>query len=1397
MILFIYFQCYYSENDSKPKTRSTQRTWLNSMKDRVVNKISKGFEYLETKLHSSSTSYRKNKQRQKLNKALAFTSSSRGRLKHPSRGRHRRFVAMPMVLTAFSAAGATPIRYQYSHFDTDSMPVGIDNRCTACISCDIADFDGELTPCNRTIRGFGGTTTTNVQKGTILWRWQDDEGLTHEHRIPNSYYVPAGKVRLLSPQHWSKELQKQKIGKTSPYSRTDDRQCTLTWGNEKFRLTVPMDKLTNVATYHLAPGYKKFSAFCSMAKVNVKKDLIITEPATVNVVEDEQHSIGDPPTAKATDERIEDDDNAWQQPHDLDFHFNFDKTPQAQTQGRHNGIPIVEDDEQDKVPEIVTDEEDRQQTTDAAELLRIHQRFGHISFAKLQLMAKVGILPKKLEKCHPPVCTACMFAKATRKPWRNKQSHSYQKKVATTPGEVVSVDMMVSPTPGFIAQMTGKLTTQRYKYATIYVDQASHLSYVFLQKTATAEETLKGKQAWELYAREHGVIVKAYHADNGIFRANAWQDACRNSNQTLTFAGVNSHWSNGHAEKRIRDIQDLARTQLVHANSRWPNAVNANLWPYAVRMANEVINNSPSMQNPMRRTPLQVFSNSSVNPNIKHFHPMGCPVFVLDNALQQNKPFNKWKRRSRVGIYLGQSPQHGRNIALVLDRTTGLVSPQHHVAYDRHFQTVQRDHLDTQWQVKAGFLSQRESEKAKLPTTLLTVPTPTNKRMVTLENDNLSPKDKGKRRKTGTGIPEASSQGTQALQHPITTELTVENPLPPAMEAETAVPPATSDTTDQASTPQGDMAASDVSPSPPNLIEVMLTEIDCLTRNDVQGELFCLEALYPSAPPLDEIYAYKAAADPDTMYHHQAMKEPDADKFKDAMQKEVDDQMSNGNFTIVERRKVPRGATILPAVWQMKRKRDIRTREIKKYKARLNIDGSRMKKGVHYEQSYAPVASWNSIRLLLSMTTVHNWHTKQLDYVLAFPQAPIETDLYMEIPRGLDLEGVKNPKDYVLKLHKNVYGTKNAGRTWNKYLVNKLVNELGFVQSKVDECVLYRGRTMYVLYTDDSILAGPDENEINQIIEDMKRVKLDITVEGDLQDFLGVNIDRKEDGSIHLTQPHLIDQILKDLRLDADNVAVKSTPASSSKILSRHDDSEPFDNSFNYRSIIGKLNYLERGSRSDIAYIVHQCARFAVNPKKEHGDAIRWLGRYLKATRDKGTIIKPVKGEELVVYVDADFAGNYHKDDTNDRDSARSRHGYIILYEGCPVTWKSQLQTEITLSSTESEYTGLSYALREAIPIMELLNEMKSNGFPTTSAKPRIFCKVFEDNSGALEIANTHKYRPRTKHLNVKLHHFRDYVTRGEIKVVPIRTDSQLADYLTKPVNADILSKLRKLVMGW
>ena len=161
------------------------------------------------------------------------------------------------------------------------------------------------------------------------------------------------------------------------------------------------------------------------------------------------------------------------------------------------------------------------------------------------------------------------------------------------------------------------------------------------------------------------------------------------------------------------------------------------------------------------------------------------------------------------------------------------------------------------------------------------------------------------------------------------------------------------------------------------------------------------------------------------------------------------------------------------------------------------------------------------------------------------------------------------------------------------------------------------------MYTDDSILAGPNKSEVDEAIEAIRKAKLDITVEGDIQDFLGVNITKGDDGSIEFSQPQLIDKILSATWMDREEIKPKDTPAASSYILRRHLDSEPFDNDFHYRSVIGMLNYLEKGSRSDIAYATHQCARFVDNPKVEHGKAVRWLVKYLLGTRNKGMIFHP------------------------------------------------------------------------------------------------------------------------------------------------------------------------------
>ena len=318
----------------------------------------------------------------------------------------------------------------------------------------------------------------------------------------------------------------------------------------------------------------------------------------------------------------------------------------------------------------------------------------------------------------------------------------------------------------------------------------------------------------------------------------------------------------------------------------------------------------------------------------------------------------------------------------------------------------------------------------------------------------------------------------------------------------------------------------------------------------------------------------------------------------------------------------------------------------------------------------------------------------------------------------------------------------------------------------------------------------------------MKAIGLAITrEEGGIGDFLGVKIEVRGDGTIKLSQPHLIDEILSDLGLTGDSVKGKATPMASSRILSRHLDSDDFDEEkfgFKYASVIGKLNYLEKCTRMDISYASHQCARFTHCPKVEHGRALKWLGRYLHATRKEGLILRP-NGDSFDCYVDADWMGNWDKNIAHwDMDTARSRTGYVIAYGGCPFVWSSGLQSMCATSSTEAEIIALSSATREVLFLMQLLKEIKAHGLIDTDCHPKIHCKVYEDNAGAIEIATTHKVRPRTKHLNVLMQQARYFVSvTKEISVLPIHTEDQLADLLTKPVDEATMLRLRPRLLGF
>ena len=520
------------------------------------------------------------------------------------------------------------------------------------------------------------------------------------------------------------------------------------------------------------------------------------------------------------------------------------------------------------------------------------------------------------------------------------------------------------------------------------------------------------------------------------------------------------------------------------------------------------------------------------------------------------------------------------------------------------------------------------------------------------------------------------------------------------------------------------------------------------------------------------------------------------------MYKELNDHISRKHWKVVPLKSIPHHKKAIPMVWSMKRKRSP-VGDIIKWKARLCAGGHKSVEFVDYWNTYSPVVSWNTVRLLIVMALINGWHMQSIDFVLAFPQAPVKTDIYMsppKVPHDFVIPDLPTKADRltkVYKLIKNLYGLKDASKTWFEFL-QKGLEKRGWKRSQVDECLFTKNGIILVVYVDDAILISPYKSLINKEIKSLQE-EFDLTDDGILKDYLGTRFTRSPDGTIQLTQPKMIERALEIVGFNKEQDRIKrhDTPASSTKVLDKDPDGEPRRQSWNYRSAVGCLSYLQAMIRPDITFAVQQCARFCNEPQREHEEAVKRICRYLLQTKDKGLVFRPDKTRGLECYVDANFAGGWQQRSSHDPISSHSRTGYVICYAGCPITWSSKLQPLIALSTTEAEYIALSTALRDVIGIQHLMVELDSKGFKFNQSTPLMHCKVFEDNQSCIEIATNHKTRPRTKHLSVRLHHFRSHVIRKTISIQYINTKHQLGDIFTKGLPRDQHQYLCNRLMGW
>ena len=1004
----------------------------------------------------------------------------------------------------------------------------------------------------------------------------------------------------------------------------------------------------------------------------------------------------------------------------------------------------------------------------------MHRRFGHPSKEVLRRAKDHtkgfpdGIIIPTTSK----VCPGCAQGKMPA------ASHPKSDSRATEAFKRIHSDLKSFPVPSY----------HKYKYFIVFLDDYTSFAWITLLRDKASAITALN-QWLALINNQYGINIKEWMSDaGGEYKSDAFLKVLKDNGITVRQSAPHTPQQNGRAERFMRTVMDKAQAMRLEA------CLPQSWWEFAVLHATHCYNRTP-MSRINWQTPFALLNNEI--PDISHLRVFGCGAYV---HVPESRRVNKLSPKSELMIYLGRQPGMKADMFM---RTPNTLFYSDKALYDEtHFPKCSSER--SQGKVR-GITQLDEPPSIQPPHDLFDDPTPGDlddnppkqpkeRRAPSPDGDDEAAPDAPEEQQAPPPDPDpvpkrkarskpASSTSKEPLRRsgrtrnvPILPDNVYGNKAPSKTVRDIErtrtwrklvenQPGSSRDDNSQDQTVPGEFP--EQAADPPNTKSDSShdseddVEQQLLIRLAKEGGVKFLDLLLAKAvPPLD-------LESPDTAHIREwtykdilRMPTEKQEEWRLACREELESLRRRKVYELVD---PPKGRKVIKNRWVFDLKSDGRK------KARLVAKGFSQVEGIDYDEIFSPVVRFETVRMMIALAALKDWHISGLDVKTAFLYGDLDEELYMEQP-----EGFKDPqnKNKVMRLKKAIYGLKQAALAWWRALdksmatlsCTRLVSDSGIFVNKNKTIVI-------IVYVDDVLFLGANPKDISSLKKRFMRI-WECRDLGDTQEFLRMRIVKLK-GRIKIDQVSYLHKVLQRFNL----LNAKAPPTPLPEGYQPKPNTSPADPELRskFQQVIGSLLYIMIGTRPDIAYAVTKLSQFAANPNKEHLDRALYICRYLLGTSEYALVYDGKSGGGLIGFADSDWA--------SDPITRKSTTGYLVKLANGVFCWNSRAQKSIALSSTEAEYMSLSDTCRQLVWIRSLFEELG------IQLNPIPLCG---DNQGSIFLASNPVQEKRIKHIDLRYHYIREVIHSKKIELFFLEGSENPADLFTKNLGRIKFQKFRE-----